>query len=298
MFDVRNNPGICDEVPGCLYDRIVTFEGTSLVDPVSDDDGGMGGYCGVQAPTCRREEDACWIATPDPPWWTDPTKATFSFPEFPSIEGGVPAMYQWRLGTQPGLGDVTDWTPFTGKNATQSAEVQGKGETSGTLISQTVYMADGNLPPEISMSEGSTYYVSVKGSNAGGPLNGRVVTSEPVTVDSTPPVLPDGKGVYSGQYFSNVPYQTNTNGVGVSWDPFEDAESGIKQYSYRVFEYVLDEKRASGDSSYVGPSMTNKVKLKDPDTRDLYITKLDLEEGKSYFVRVFAMNNAGLETQV
>jgi len=44
--------GLCDEVPPCLRDRILSFEGTSLIDTVDDADGGEGGYCGVAPPVC------------------------------------------------------------------------------------------------------------------------------------------------------------------------------------------------------------------------------------------------------
>lgn len=297
MFDVSDNPGICDEVPGCLMERLVSFKGTSLVDPVSDDDGGMGGYCGVAPPTCRVEQDSCWVQVPDPAWWTDPSKVSFSFPDFPSTEGGTAPQYTWRLGTTPGAGDVIDWTPFEGKNVTQSAEVMEPGDNKGTVISQVVNIANGTLPNGIGLQQGETYYVSVRGANAGGVLNGLIVTSDPVTVDYTPPVLPAGSAVYSGQYLANIPAQTNTNGIGVSWDSFEDDESGVQQYAYQVFEY--NTAHADGQQpDYVGDSQTSKVNLKDVTTRDVYITKLDLEPGKSYFVRVYVENGAGLETYV
>lgn len=67
---------MCDEVPSCLVERLVSFEGTSLVDPFGDLDGGMGGYCGVAPPTCRKEEDACSVLGPDPPYWTNVTQVS------------------------------------------------------------------------------------------------------------------------------------------------------------------------------------------------------------------------------
>lgn len=36
-------PGLCDEVPQCLYDRIQSFGGTSLIDVVNNQDKDKGG---------------------------------------------------------------------------------------------------------------------------------------------------------------------------------------------------------------------------------------------------------------
>jgi hypothetical protein len=42
-FDVKGNAGLCDEVPTCLYSRIETFSGTSLIDSINSLDQGKGG---------------------------------------------------------------------------------------------------------------------------------------------------------------------------------------------------------------------------------------------------------------
>lgn len=299
IFDVRNNPGLCDEVPSCLYERIVAFEGTSLIDTIASRDNGQGGYCDVEPPTCRRSEDACWLQLPNPAFWIDPARVTFSFPTFPSIEGGTPAVYAWRIGTEPGGGNIADWTSFEGRNVTQSAGVQQSDSDETMVVTQVVHLTNATLPNGIALRQGDQYYVSVRGSNSGGPRQGVVITAGPVTVDSTPPYLPSGAGVYSGQYYSNVPAQLNTNGIGVSWDEFLDPESGVKQYSYQVFQYISDEPGSeNGIHDHTGPAQNTKVKLKDTSSRDVYITQLDLLPGNSYFVRVFAMNNAGLETHM
>jgi class 3 adenylate cyclase len=302
VFDVRFNPGLCDELAACLYDRIASFEGTSIIDPVGDMDQGQGGYCGVAPPTCRRNEDACWVQTPESGFWTDSNKITFSFPDFPSPEGGVPAIYSWRLGTEPGAGDISDWQLFTGKNVTQTAELW-DATISGdpgkpTVIKQTVHLANGTLPGGMALRQGGQYYVTVRGTNAAGPLNALQVVSDPVSVDNTPPELPPGSAVYSSQYFSNALAQTDTNGIGVSWDPFEDPESGIRQYAYQVFEYVPRGDTGGGENAvdYAGDAQTGKIRTKDVNNRGAYITKLNLYAGKSYFVRVYATNGAAAET--
>ena len=298
-FDVTDNPGLCDEVPDCLYDRLVSFDGTSLIDPVGNRDQGLGGYCGVAPPTCRRHEDACWVQIPDPPFWTDQTKAPFAFPDFPSTEGGVPASYSWRLGTSPGAGDVSDWQYFKGRNVTQTAELHSDSTGSSKVMTQVVHMEDGDLPDGVALRQGGVYYITVRGVNAAGPLQGLDVYSDQVMVDATPPQLPPGSAVYSSQYYTNYLAQIDTNGIGVSWDPFQDPESGIESYSYQVFEYV-----PRGDSNgvttsadkdppdYAGEAQTSKIKMSGTDTRAVYISKLSLLAGKSYFVRVYATNGA------
>lgn len=300
-FDVRNNPGLCDELPSCMYDRIYSFEGTSLIDPVGDRDRNMGGYCGVAPPTCRRTEDACWVQVPKPAYWTDSTKISFSFPDFPSVEGGVPATYDWRLGTSPGSGDISDWRPFTGRNVTQSAEVpsersDGKAATT-QVVTQVVHITDGELPPGIALRQAGQYYVTVRGTNAAGTLQALQVVSDAVTVDATPPVLPPGSAVYSSQYFSNSLAQTDIKGIGVSWDEFVDPESGIEHYAYQVFQYVRRPDSDGGDEAfdYTGEPMTSVVRV-DDDVRAVYVSKLSLSAGNSYFVRVYATNGAGAET--
>ena len=216
----------------------------------------MGGYCGVAPPTCRRTEDACWVQVPDPAYWTDATKISFSFPDFPSTEGGVPASYEWRLGTSPGDGDVSDWRPFTGKNVTQSAEVPSSGgksdgkAASTQVVTQVVHLADGALPVGIALRQGGQYYVTVRGTNAAGPLQALQVISDAVSVDTTPPELLPGLAVYSSQYFSNSLAQTDLRGIGVSWDQFSDPESGIEHYAYQVFQYVRRPDSDGGDEAF------------------------------------------------
>ena len=50
-------------------------------------------------------------------------------------------------------------------------------------------------------------------------------------VDASPPALPLGGAVYSTQYFSNAQAQLDTGGIGVSWDAFQDPDTGVKQYA-------------------------------------------------------------------
>lgn len=118
-------------------------------------------------------------------------------------------------------------------------------------------------------------------------------------VDSSTPYLPPGAAVYSGEYFNNQPAQTATNGLGVSWDPFVDVGSGIDYYSYQVFGFQFNyasRTKTKYTSDYVGETITDKIRISDKNKRSLYISKLALNPGQSYFVRIYATNKYGAES--
>lgn len=109
-------------------------------------------------------------------------QVTFSFPDFPSNEGGVPASYTWSVGTEPGAGNVLPWTSFQGINVTRSAQVQDGSTGQDTVISQTVHLVDWPLPGGLALQQGGSYYVSVRGTNAGGAHHSLVVHSSKISV--------------------------------------------------------------------------------------------------------------------
>ena len=106
---------VCDEVPECLRDRIVSFEGTSLIDTVSSANKGAGeraalplslccslclgrsldpqpplrpslapgGYCDVPPPVCQSDK-GCSVVAPSPRYWTNSSSLAFSFGAFAS----------------------------------------------------------------------------------------------------------------------------------------------------------------------------------------------------------------------
>lgn len=268
----------------------MTFAGTSLVDVVSDQDRGNGGYCDVSPPSCDLGQSACQVKVPDPPFWTSSTKVTFSFPDFPSKEGGTTTKYKWKLCVPSGV-CVTDWIPYQGKDMTQSAEVIDTVTNAPTVISQLVHVVDSALPTGVSLTPGVNYVVQILGYNAAGIFKGIVQESSNVSVDFSPPYLPLGKAVYTGEYFNNIAAQLSSNGMGISWDEFQDPESGITTYYYQIFEYL----RNQDSGTYVGPAQTQLIETKSIDDRSAYISKLPLSSGKSYFVRVTARNGAGLQ---
>lgn len=287
FFDVRNNAGLCGPVPTCLYDRLISFWGTSLIDAVADSDQGQGGYCDVRPPTCLQLE-SCWVQGPNPPYWTDNTNITFSFSDFPSMQGAANASYTWRLGTSPGAGDIIDWSPFRGRNFTQAAE------ENMTVVTQVVHVAFGIMPSGLALRQGGQYYITVRANNGAGPLQGLSVVSNGVTVDTTPPYQPPGSSVYNTQYFASNGTENTATGFGGSWDDFVDPESGVKSYAYQVFQYTASS-NASNTRDSAGTAMTSKIYARNMTSREFYISRVKLTGGRSYFVRVYATNNAGLE---
>jgi len=300
-IDIYDNAALCDEVPPCMQGRITSYRGTALLDPLKTSIGGevTGGQCGIAPPICG---DECGFVGPDPPYWTNATTIAFSFTQFSNIddEGGV-IKYDWQLGTIAGIGNLISWTPYQGFTA------PGK-PASGNSISIDRYYVD-HIIPTFSLKMGAQYYLSLRGWNAGGASMGTVITSSPITVDPTPPRLPDGGAVYCGEYHSCSPISADSTALGVSWDLFKDAESAVESYSYQVFEYHGDRSSSSNDTddvgirrpgkklNYVGQAITGKIKVDQTqmEEQSALIPELELEEGKSYFVRVYALNAAGLE---
>ena len=289
MFDVRHNPGLCDEIDWCLEDRILTFDGTSLIDVIADRDMGMGGYCDVSPPSCEIGGSACSIKVPDPPYWTFADRVSFVIPDHISSDGGVGTKYKWKICTDAGQ-CITDWTDYQGKDLVQSASITDPNSTEAGVIAQLVHVVDSELPGNVTLKNGMKYQAKVLAYNAAGVLNGIEMTSDIIMADLTPPVLPEGKSIYNGEYLNNVAAQVSSTGIGLSWDAFEDEESGISQYYYQIFEY-----KDGITGSYIGNPVTRKKRVSDPGDRNAYASDLGLIPGKKYFARVSAVNGAGVE---
>lgn len=313
VFDVRNNPKLCGELPDCLFERITTLEGTSLVDPVSDLNDGNGGYCDVLPPFCREGKGQCTVRVPSPPFWNNGTKVEFSFPELPSYEGGLPTTYYWGLGTEPESNNIINWMQINSSNSftlTEEIEIdmnvyddldyrnggydyyevfeeENNAEPSEmSKVTQKVINYNGWIPSGISLRHGSVYYVTIKALNSGGETSSVLISSPGVMLDSTPPILPTGKAIYNTRLFSNSPAQLDASGIGVSWDPFEDPESGIESYLYQIFQQHVKE----GEEDL---AVTDQTRIAELDQRAHFISGLNLRPGYSYFIRVYAENKAG-----
>lgn len=289
MFDIRDNSGLCDEVDQCLEERILSYDGTSLIDTIGDRDGGRGGYCDVPSPTCEFNGEACEIILPNPPFWTSADRVSFSVPEYVSNFGGVPTGIKWRVCTRSGS-CITDWIPFTGKDLTQSVRAT-DADGNEVVISQLVHVVDQELGESSTLRNGLEYYVEILLFNAAGERNGLSIQSGYVMADLTPPFLQEGKSVYNGEYFKNNAAQLSSTSIGLSWDSFEDPESDINQYYYQVFEHNDGE----GDT-YIGNPISRKVRVEDRDSRNVFVGDLTLTPGKKYFGRISAVSLAGIES--
>lgn len=274
----------------CIQDRIAAFDGTSLIDVYSDKDRGFGGYCDIAPPKCSSESQSCKIKIPEPPFWTVSNAVSFSFPELSSPESDIGTKYKWKICTWNEI-CITEWIDYEGKDLIESARATDPETGEELIIAQLVHLVDTTLPSGVSLVSGQNYRIKVLAYNDAGVLNGIEISSDDVTVDSSPPLLPLGKAVYNAQYFNNMPVQVSLNGMGVSWDEFEDLESSIKSYVYQIFEYNDGE----ASDTYVGPAQTAPVTVENT-KQDVYVTKLSLTPGKKYFARVTATNEAGLKT--
>lgn len=292
LFDVRNNPGLCDELGWCFEDRLISFEGTSLIDVVADRDNGKGGYCDIPSPTCEFDSTACEIKLPKPAFWTSPDKVYFSVPDHVSTQGGLTTKFKWKVCAAAGP-CITDWIDYDGQDMVRSVSTIDPVTQEKGVVAQLVHVVDSTLPGDASLKNGLTYYVKVLLYNAAGELNGVEINSGTVKADLTSPFLPEGKSVYNGEYLKNILAQISTGGIGLSWDTFEDPESEISNYYYQIFEFKED-----GDESYVGSPMSKKTRVKNTDDRSVYVTQLNLSPGNKYFGRITAENSAGIESSV
>jgi hypothetical protein len=92
------------------------------------------------------------------------------------------------------------------------------------------------------------------------------------TVDDTPPSKPEIKVL--GLVATKTTWRDDE--LEAEWEA-EDDESGISKYEYSIWK---------GSTKIYGPKVTKKDEIN--------VDDLDLDNGKSYFFKVKAMNNAGL----
>lgn len=106
--------------------------------------------------------------------------------------------FEYRIGIQPGVGDVTAWA------------------STGSSIEVT--------RTDLTLNSGCTYYFEVRARNAAG-LWSEAGTSDGIMVDLTPPNVPvvtdDGE------------YSTDADSLRASWTA-ADPESGIAEYEYSI----------------------------------------------------------------
>ncbi|CAL8470951.1 g10493 [Coccomyxa elongata] len=278
---LEGNPGLCGIIPSCLLLHIPDLSGTSLIDPTSSSRNPDGGLCEAAAPACDPAK-GCGVLVP--PYWTSVHSVAFSFTPFTdSMSGNI--SYEWGLASQAGLDNVIPFRPFAGiLMVVPEVAVAGKVFSNVTLHVQNVTTHFLNLV------NGMTYYVSVRATSGGAQRFSSIASSGPVEVDQTPPMMEAQGQVYNAPGCQTALTQTDTTTLWVCWDPFVDDESPIIAYSYQVYKQTGDKAGRSNEDVPVTPEV--RVALS---TLEVVVQGLQLQVGSSYYVRVRAMNAAGIE---
>ncbi|HOO55339.1 MAG TPA: hypothetical protein PLN69_00845, partial [bacterium] len=152
--------------------------------------------------------------------------------------------YEYAMGTAPAGTDVVDWTDAA---------------TALTIAKN-----------DLSLVNGDTYYVSVRGINNAG-VKGEIGSSNGIMVETTPPSAPE---VTDGGDQINF-----DQSLQASWTS-SDAESGIAQYEYAVGTSKEEQNVLGWTSAGLKTSIT--------------IDKVSLVAGNTYYVFARATNAAGL----
>ncbi|SVB21878.1 uncharacterized protein METZ01_LOCUS174732, partial [marine metagenome] len=165
-----------------------------------------------------------------------------------SDSGSGISTYEYALGTTTGATDAITWTSA----ATATAD---------TLTG-------------LSLTEGTTYYLSVRATDAAGNMSS-VSTADGITIDLTAPsgtTVSDGTG-------GDITYSSSDSILSANWAAFTETVSGIQKYEYAI-----------GDT--IGG--TNVVTWTDNDTSTSVIKSgLTLTSGSIYYINVRAIDNAG-----
>ena len=175
-------------------------------------------------------------------------------------ESGIKG-YRYAIGTTPGGTDVVPWTPL--------ANVLGVTKTG------------------LSLTQGLTYYFSVKAVNGVG-LVGSATTSkgQKVGTDTTPPSAPaavrDG-GMYR-TLGTDCDATTSTTELACNFDPATDAESGIRGYEYAIGTTPGGTDTVNWTSGLASNAYLMYVRVQN----------LRLTPGRRYYFSIRAINNTGL----
>ncbi|MEM3042437.1 MAG: BNR-4 repeat-containing protein [Thermoplasmata archaeon] len=148
--------------------------------------------------------------------------------------------YRYAIGTSPGRDDIVNWT---------SAGV-------GTSITKL----------NLSLSNGATYYFSVRARNGAGLWSGTSV-SDGIIVDTSVPVAskPSGGG----------PYSTSSS-ITWSWEASTDYPSGVSGYFVSI-----------------GTSPGASDVVRDAFTQDTFFTYSSAQNGRTYYAKIRAVDRAG-----
>lgn len=181
------------------------------------------------------------------------TQLTANWAASTDAESGI-AAYYIAAGTTPGGTNIISWT--SAGNAT------------------------GTTKTGLSLTNGATYYWSVKALNGAG-LFGAVTTSDGIKIVSTPPAtiafINDGNS-------DDIDLQTSTTSLSANWGASSDPIYGITAYYY-----------AAGTTAG-GTNVTNWTSA--GALTNATVTGLTLTEGASYYWSVKAVNGLGVFSAV
>ncbi len=187
---------------------------------------------------------------------TSGTELSANWTASSDAESGV-AKYWYAIGTTSGGTDVVDWTD------------------NGTNTSVT--------KSGLALSDGVTYYVSVKAENGAG-LESNAVSSDGQMVeltDSTPPI--DITSVYDGTG-ADIDMTASTTQLSANWTSSSDPESGVARYWYAIGTTPGGTDIVTWTDNVLSTSMTH--------------TGLSLAQNQDYYISVKAENGMGLESSV
>ncbi|KAK3735006.1 hypothetical protein QZH41_010660, partial [Actinostola sp. cb2023] len=154
--------------------------------------------------------------------------------------------------------------------------------SSNVFITKSRDLPSGSVPVRKSMFiSGQVYKAVVKCVNKANLT--ALQTSDPFTVDYTSPI-PQGPIVAGVSRDNSMQYQSDTTSVTAAWPPFKDPESPIKEYWMAIGRSHLDDAVVS--LSNVG--MATQISR----------SNLKLVDGTTYYLTVYGVNAAGLNSSV
>ena len=199
--------------------------------------------------------------------------------------------YEWALGTTRFTeSDLEGFCDNTDSNFTRYFDVFGF----TAVLLDTTATATG-----LDLEHNTTYYVVLRAIDQAKKCRA-IISSNGLTIDITSPIPeqsprsiilgPSESRETISEDESYVIYVQPEEMIDVSWDDFEDAESGIVSYEIGIFE----------QSSGCGNNSVELIPIRDfvdaGEEREVTFRNLNLEEGVSYVAVVRATNGAGLKS--
>ena len=280
---VSGNSAMCGVLPQATCARVVTSEGT-----------GIGGACGdVLPPACLGN---CSV---DAPAVTSDDRAIpFSFPQYAG-SSDLPMKYYWAVGSGRAAeraGLDLDASALFAEDSPEEALRRLRPELADIMPFRQIPTEA--VPPDgapvafqldlsnnsLSLANGATYFIAVQA------VNSDFLASEPLVspgslVDTTAPQAASGT-CEVGWASIGVGDEEGVGTLGIEWEAFDEPESAIDRYEYRV------EVRAGGGEE----SVEGALEVGGADVTDL-LQGVRFLDGATYDVFLTAVNTAGLASQ-